>query len=234
MEGCFLSLPQAINSALLTSCVLCICGVSIQHLQEVGHSFSTPKETRNLGFAQLLYINNFLILLEYSLFILSLSVLRLFAQWCLTLCSPMDCSPPGSSVHRDSPGKNTGVGCHALLQGIFPTQGLSLGLPHWFFRRFFTVWATREALSSSKIFLVYKYQRIHDASAHFSVKCLLFVQNFHYTSLKIMICLLKWIIVGRKKIGGEKKWTFLLKCHQNGLICKVNWYVTEMLTSSQK
>ena len=35
----------------------------------------------------------------------------------------MDCSPPGSSVHGDSPGKNTGVGCHVLLQGIFPTQG---------------------------------------------------------------------------------------------------------------
>ena len=31
-------------------------------------------------------------------------------------------SPPGSSLHGDSPGKNTGVGCHALLQGIFPTQ----------------------------------------------------------------------------------------------------------------
>ena len=30
---------------------------------------------------------------------------------------PMDCSPPGSSVHGDSPGKNTGVSCHALLQG---------------------------------------------------------------------------------------------------------------------
>ena len=29
----------------------------------------------------------------------------------------------GSSVHGDSPGKNTGVGCHTLLQGIFPTQG---------------------------------------------------------------------------------------------------------------
>ena len=27
-------------------------------------------------------------------------------------------------------GKNTGVGCHALLQGIFPTQRLNLGLPH--------------------------------------------------------------------------------------------------------
>jgi len=35
----------------------------------------------------------------------------------------MNCSPPGSSAHGDFPGKNTGVGCHALLQGIFPTQG---------------------------------------------------------------------------------------------------------------
>ena len=40
----------------------------------------------------------------------------------LTLCDPMDCSPPGSSIHGDSPGKNTGVGCHVLLKGIFPTQ----------------------------------------------------------------------------------------------------------------
>ena len=43
------------------------------------------------------------------------------AQWYLTLCDPMDCNWPGSSVHGDSPGKNTEVGCHALLQGIFPT-----------------------------------------------------------------------------------------------------------------
>ena len=49
----------------------------------------------------------------------------LIAQACLTLCDPMDCSPPGSSVHGDCPGKNTGVGCHALLQGIFLTQGLN-------------------------------------------------------------------------------------------------------------
>ena len=48
-------------------------------------------------------------------------------QLCLTLCDPMDCSPPGSSVHEIL-GKNTGVGCHSLLQGIFPTQGLNLGL----------------------------------------------------------------------------------------------------------
>ena len=49
---------------------------------------------------------------------------------CLTPCDPMDCSLPGSSVHGDSPGKNTGVGCHALLQGIFPTKGLMPGLLH--------------------------------------------------------------------------------------------------------
>ena len=49
-------------------------------------------------------------------------------QSCLTLCDTMDCSPPGNSVCGDSPGKNTAVGCHALLQGIFPIQGLNLSL----------------------------------------------------------------------------------------------------------
>ena len=46
------------------------------------------------------------------------AMLCLVAQSCPALCDPMDCSPPGSSVHWDSPGKNTGVGCHALLQGM--------------------------------------------------------------------------------------------------------------------
>ena len=41
----------------------------------------------------------------------------------------MDYSPPGPSVHWDSPGKNAGVDCHALLQGIFPTWGLNPHLP---------------------------------------------------------------------------------------------------------
>ena len=113
------------------------------------------------------------------------------AQSCPNVCDPMDCSPPGSSVHRilkarilewvampssrrkpifpprlqllsvardwdqvaffpgggvwcsvvsgcdpmdyspwDSPGKNTGVGSHFLLQGIFPIQELNPGLLH--------------------------------------------------------------------------------------------------------
>ena len=43
----------------------------------------------------------------------------------------MGCSVPGSSVHGDSPGKNTGVGYHTFLQGIFPTQGSNPGLPYY-------------------------------------------------------------------------------------------------------
>ena len=42
----------------------------------------------------------------------------LVVKSCLTLCDPMDCSPPGSSVHGIFPGKNTGVHCHSLLQGL--------------------------------------------------------------------------------------------------------------------
>ena len=53
----------------------------------------------------------------------------LVAQSCPTPCDPMD-PLPGCSVHGDSPGKNTEVGYHTLLQGVFPTQGLNLGLPH--------------------------------------------------------------------------------------------------------
>ena len=58
------------------------------------------------------------------------ALLCFIAQLCPTLGNPTDCSPPGSSVHGNSPSKNTGVGCHALLQGIFPIQGSNSGLPH--------------------------------------------------------------------------------------------------------
>ena len=56
------------------------------------------------------------------------SVFCVCAQLYLTLlpfCYPMDGSPPGF------PGKNTGVGCHALFQGIFLTQGSNQSLLHW-------------------------------------------------------------------------------------------------------
>ena len=54
----------------------------------------------------------------------------LVAQSCPTLCDLMDCSPPCRLLCPwDFPGKNTGVGSHFLLQGIFLTQELNLGSP---------------------------------------------------------------------------------------------------------
>ena len=127
-------------------------------------------------------------------------MLSLVTQLCLTLCDPTNCSLPGSFVHGDSPGNNTAVGCHVLLQGIFPTQELNPGLSHcrrilyplshqgsprileWvaypFSRvspllrnwtgvsciagRFFTSWATREALNFSPIGGYLGYSQFHD------------------------------------------------------------------------
>ena len=69
-------------------------------------------------------------------------VLCLVTQLCLILCDPMGSSSPGSFVHGDSAVKYTGVGCHALLQGIFPTQGSAQD--SCIASGFFTVWANRE------------------------------------------------------------------------------------------
>ena len=55
----------------------------------------------------------------------------LVTQSCPTLCDLTACSPPDSPVHADSPGKNTRGSCHALLQGIFPTQESNPGLLHY-------------------------------------------------------------------------------------------------------
>ena len=60
----------------------------------------------------------------YSVYV---SVKVKVAQSCLTFCDPMDCSPPGSSVHGILQARI--LGCHALFQGIFPTQGSNPGLP---------------------------------------------------------------------------------------------------------
>ena len=51
-------------------------------------------------------------------------------QSCLTLCNSMDYSPPGSSVHGISQARTLEWVANFLLQGSFPTQGLSSGLLH--------------------------------------------------------------------------------------------------------
>ena len=68
-------------------------------------------------------------LLSYCLltfFLLSLTS----GSVCWTVCDTVDCSLLGSFVHGDSPDKNTGAGCHAFLQRIFPTHGSDQGLLH--------------------------------------------------------------------------------------------------------
>ena len=68
---------------------------------------------------------------SHHLLFARITVACLVTRSCLTLCNPMDCRLSGSSVHGDSPGKNTGVGYHALLQGTVPTQGWNPGLLHF-------------------------------------------------------------------------------------------------------
>ena len=52
------------------------------------------------------------------------------ARSCPTLCSPRDCSPPGSSVHGILQARILGWGAISSSRGIFPTQGSNPGLPH--------------------------------------------------------------------------------------------------------
>ena len=73
------------------------------------------------------------------------AVVSLSCVW--HFCDPMDCSPPRLLCPWNSPGKNTGVDYHFLLQGIFPTQGSNLHLEHC--RQILYHWASSEALVST-------------------------------------------------------------------------------------
>ena len=71
-------------------------------------------------------------------------------QSCLTLCNPMDCSLPGSSVHGILQTRILALGCHALLQWIFPTQGLNPRLLHFLHcKQILYPWASREGLEET-------------------------------------------------------------------------------------
>ena len=86
----------------------------------------------------------------------SLSTTHLILHCCCYLAAPVvsdSVRPHGLYPTRllhlwDSPGKSAGVGCHSLLQGIFPTQGSKPGLLHC--RQILYHWATREALFYTK------------------------------------------------------------------------------------
>ena len=92
-------------------------------------SYSLTHSNRNC-LTLWLILTEIVLLCDLQIPLLMCAVVCLVTQLCLTLCNPMNCSLPGSSVNEDSPGKNTGVSCHALLQGIVPTQRLNPVLPH--------------------------------------------------------------------------------------------------------
>ena len=96
------------------SCVSCIGRQILYHLSYLGSPESAllyPISAKNLWLIRLTLGG---ILLAQNFSYVTACVCAKLRQSCLTLCNPMDCSPPGSSVHGDSPGKNTRVGCCAL------------------------------------------------------------------------------------------------------------------------
>ena len=151
----------------------------------------------------------------------------LVAQSYLTLWDPVDCSPPGSLVHGDSPGKNTRVSCHALLQGIFPTQESNPGLLHyrWILYclsyqesprilewvaypfsmgsswprnwtwvshiagRFFTIWATKEALLGLYAPLFFFIILITDLVLHYTFIYFLFCLLYEELNSVLFSCM---------------------------------------------
>ena len=134
---------------------------------------------------------------------------------CLTLFNPMDCSPPGSSVHGDSPGKNTEVGCHALLQGIFPTQG-STQVSH-IIGRFFTVWATREVPSNSNClnltkewYLIWSYNSLLSQTFQFLINIYMEIQFSSVQSLsRVRLFATPWIAAHQASLSITNSWSSL-------------------------
>ena len=118
----------------------------------------------------------------------------------LTLCDPMDYSPPGSTLHGNSPGKIIGVGYHVLLQEIFLTQGSNqylLNLLNWQ-RDPFTI------EQPGKCFCT----QVHKSSFwldHLSLLSLVYFSLTYFSFLKI--CLFLWFYIWEYQIASQKtKW----------------------------
>ena len=117
------------------------------------------------------------------------------AQSCLTLCNPMGCS-----LLQDSPGKSTGMGCHFLLQGIFPTQGSNRVLPpcrqtlyplsHQETKKK-QQWRSRIQSGNRGIFLASSFTRVTQTSfplcAHL---CVTLIAPFHFPLFRFFLCFL--------------------------------------------
>ena len=127
-----------------------------------GSSIHEILQARVLEWGAIAFSDFFLTLIKFKLQTIKVICAAAAAkslQSCPTLCNPRDSSPPGSPRPWDSPGKNTGVGCHFLLQcmkvesesevaQLYPTlsEPMDCGLPdssvHGIFQARVLEWGT--------------------------------------------------------------------------------------------
>ena len=122
-------LNNCIYSSILFKTQMCV----YKHMNKKSNYICFPTFfILTINLCRSIYRESYLSLFNGSMvfYYIALCAVCLVTWSCPTLCDPMDCSLPGFCVRGNSPGKNTGIGCHALLQGIFLTQGSNSGLPH--------------------------------------------------------------------------------------------------------
>ena len=114
----------------------------------------------------------------------------LVIQSCQTLCKPLDCSPPGFSVHGIFSGMNTGLGCHFFLQGIFQTQGWNWVscVSSCIAGGFFTLCATGEVPPNTHtLFHILSHYGLSQDNEYGSLFCQV-GRTFSFIHLLIIVC----------------------------------------------
>ena len=139
----------------------------------------------------------------------SYAALCLVIQSCLTLCDPMDCSPPGSSVYGDSPGKNEGVGCHALLQMKAPKSSqmhvdTHIHTPHCKHNPFYFFWFSCQRIQLSMTLSWINQQSVNWLNNNNKKK--------HSNSgiSKYRFCCINWCPVGCLPVAMEQRESYSL------------------------
>ena len=117
--------------------------------------------------------------------VLIFELLCLAAQSCPTLCDPVDCSPPASSVHGNSPVKNTCLEWVAMLSSRGSSQRKDRTLVLHIAGAFFAIWATREAhLSFGPFLFLSNYISEH---YYFYLKGIVVSSQLHGLSIHAML-----------------------------------------------
>ena len=97
--------------------------LSFPHMVKLGLSRYYRKIISSLRTMRVFILYSISLFISYFEHIKNPCVFVCTAQLCPTLCNPMDCSPPSSSVHGVFQARrNTAVGSHSFLEDIFPTQ----------------------------------------------------------------------------------------------------------------